>query len=181
MPGVTIQLPPQRQQTEFNLRRWAEIQEDPELAKVPGRIETDRYGYIVMSPPPAPNHGNFQVEVAHLLRQLLPNGRTISECPISTAMKAADVAWSSQERWTELAGRACFTRAPEICVEVTLTQKQRGRDSRKNGALFRRGREGGLDLRQLRSNQLLRCWHGRIDLVRAPPPFPARDRAGSGD
>ncbi|HEV8543560.1 MAG TPA: Uma2 family endonuclease [Verrucomicrobiae bacterium] len=137
MPGITIELPPQKQQTEFNLRRWAEILDDPELAKVPGRIETDRYGNIIMSPPPAPNHGNFQIEVGHLLRQLLPNGRTISECPISTAdgVKAADVAWSSHERWTELAGRACFTSAPEICVEV-LSPRNSEAEIREKMALY---------------------------------------------
>jgi hypothetical protein len=52
MATVTIELPAQEQQTEFNLRRWAELLECPELAKVEGRIETDRHGHIMMSPPP---------------------------------------------------------------------------------------------------------------------------------
>src|ERR1051325_4807350 len=97
MATLTIELPPQRQQTAFNLRRWTELLGDPELAKIEGRIETDRYGHIIMSPPPAPSHGSYQSEIAHLLRTKLRRGRVLTECPISTAdgVKAADVAWAS--------------------------------------------------------------------------------------
>ncbi len=61
---MILQLKPLVEQTSFNLRRWAEILADPELAKLPHRIETDRHGHIIMSPPPAPNHGNRQSEIA---------------------------------------------------------------------------------------------------------------------
>lgn len=120
MATLTIELRPQAEQTRFNLRRWAELLRDPELAKVEGRIETDRHGRIIMSPPPAPSHGSFQLEIGHLLRNLMPNGRVLTECPISTAdgVKAADVAWASPDRMRELGNRACFPQAPEICVEV---------------------------------------------------------------
>jgi Uma2 family endonuclease len=120
MATLTIALQPQRTQTVFNLRRWEELLADPELAKVEGRIETDRHGQIIMSPPPAPRHGSFQSEIAHLLRSLMSHGRVLTECPISTAdgVKAADVAWASPECMCELGNRACFPRAPEICVEV---------------------------------------------------------------
>jgi Uma2 family endonuclease len=118
--ALTLELPAQEAQTEFNLRRWAALLADPQLAKVEGRVETDRFGRVVMSPPPAPSHGSFQVEISFLLRTLLTEGRVISECPISTAdgVKAADVAWASPERLRELADRPCFPRAPEICVEI---------------------------------------------------------------
>ncbi|HEU0038574.1 MAG TPA: hypothetical protein VFR76_04815 [Verrucomicrobiae bacterium] len=71
MPTLTIELP----QTVFNLHRWAELLADPELAKFEGRIETDRHGHIIMSPPPAPNHGSLQLEIGYLLRTLMPRGR----------------------------------------------------------------------------------------------------------
>ena len=120
MATLTLELPPQKVQTTFNLRRWAEVLADPELARFEGRVETDRHGHIIMSPPPAPAHGSFQSEIAHLLRELLDAGRVITECPISTAdgVRAADVAWASPERMVELGNRVCFPRAPEICVEV---------------------------------------------------------------
>jgi len=120
MATLTIELPSQVSRTEFNLRRWAELVADPELAKIEGRIETDRHGHIIMSPPPAANHGGYQLEIGSLLRALMPTGRAITECPISTAdgVKAADVAWASPECLRDLGNRNCFPRCPEICVEI---------------------------------------------------------------
>jgi Uma2 family endonuclease len=120
MATLTIELPTHEAQAAFNLRRWAELLVNRELARFEGRIETDRHGQIIMSPPPVPSHGSFQLEIGHLLRQLMPNGRTLTECPISTAdgVKAADVAWASPECMRELGDRVCFPRAPEICIEV---------------------------------------------------------------
>jgi len=120
MATLTIELPPQQAQTARNLRRWEELLANRELARFDGRIETDRHGQIIMSPPPAPRHGSFQLEIGYLLRQLMPGGRTLTECPISTAdgVKAADVAWASPECMRELGNRVCFPGAPGICVEV---------------------------------------------------------------
>jgi Uma2 family endonuclease len=117
---LTIELQPSEQQTAFNLQRWAELLADPELARLPHRVETDRHGHIVMSPPPAPKHGNFQSEIAHILRTLLARGRVITECPLSTSdgVKAIDVAWLKPGRAQELRSTSCLVRAPEICVEV---------------------------------------------------------------
>src|SRR6266487_5782558 len=116
MAMLTLELLPHKTRTAFNLRRWAELLADRELAKVEGRIETDRHGHIIMSPPPAPSHGSFQLEIGHLLRNLMPQGRVLTECPISTAdgVKAADVAWASPECVRELDNRVCFPKSPEI-------------------------------------------------------------------
>ena len=118
--ALTIELPPQRTQTAFNLRRWSELLRDPALAKIEGRIETDRHGQILMSPPPGAKHGGYQFEIGFLLRRLMHDGRVLTECPISTAdgVRAADVAWASPECVRELGEGNCFARAPEICVEV---------------------------------------------------------------
>lgn len=115
-----LELPPRKTQLAFNLRRWEELLADTELAKVEGRIETDRHGHIIMSPPPAASHGSYQSEISFLLRTLLTDGRVLTECPISTAdgVKAADIAWASPERIAELGELGCFPHAPEICVEV---------------------------------------------------------------
>jgi len=120
MATLTLELPLHEKQRAFNLRRWAELLADRELARIEGRIETDRYGRIIMSPPPAPRHGTFQAEIACLLRNLMSKGRVLTECPVSTAdgVKAADVAWASLECLAELGEKVCFPTAPEICVEV---------------------------------------------------------------
>ena len=137
MATLTIELPPHEAQAAFNLRRWAELLANRDLARFEGRIETDRHGQIIMSPPPAPSHGSFQLEIGHLLRQLMHDGRTLTECPISTAdgVKAADVAWASPEIMRELGDRSCFTRAPEICVEV-LSPSNTEAEMREKMALY---------------------------------------------
>ncbi|MDB6035624.1 MAG: hypothetical protein JWM16_5962 [Verrucomicrobiales bacterium] len=120
MASLTIALPPQSEQTSFNLHRWAEVLADPEVARIEARIETDRYGHVIVSPPPAPNHGSLQARISSLLDHLMTTGRVLSECPISTAdgVRAADVAWASPARMGELGNLPCFPKAPEICVEV---------------------------------------------------------------
>src|SRR6266568_5559767 len=137
MAMLTLELPPQKTQAEFNLRRWTELLADRELAKIEGRIETDRHGHIIMSPPPAPSHGGFQSEIGRLLWNLLPEGRIMSECPISTAdgVKAADVVWASPERVEALGEEVCFLRAPEICVEV-LSPSNTEAEIREKMALY---------------------------------------------
>jgi len=99
---------------------WAEICDDPVLAALPNRIETDRWGRIVMSPPPRSRHGDYQSEISGLLRELMSGGRATTECPIQTTegVKAADVAWASRERRASKPSDPVFLVAPEICVEI---------------------------------------------------------------
>ena len=138
MATLTIQLPPQQSQRSFNLRHWAELIEDSELAKIQGRIETDRHGHIIMRPPPAPSHGSFQVRISYLLTDLMPCGRVLSECPISTAdgVKAADVAWASPPRMRELGNRVCFPRAPDLCVEILSPSNTKSEIEEKTALYF---------------------------------------------
>jgi Uma2 family endonuclease len=137
MSNVTIELLPHAVQTEFNLRRWAELLAEPEVAKIEWRVETDRYGHVIVMPPPGPKHGSFQAEIAFFLRTLMCNGRTITECPISTAdgVKAADVAWASPECMAELGDKSCFPRSPEICIEV-LSPDNTDAEIREKMALY---------------------------------------------
>jgi hypothetical protein len=137
MAILTLELPASETRVAYNLRRWAELLSDPELAKIEGRIETDRHGRIIMSPPPAPSHGSFQSEITFLLRGFMHAGRVLTECPVSTAdgVKAADVAWASPERMKELGDRVCFPHAPEICVEV-LSPSNTEAEIREKVALY---------------------------------------------
>jgi Uma2 family endonuclease len=137
MASLTIELPPQQLQTAFNLRRWAEVLADRELAKFEWRIETDRHGYVIMNPPPAAKHGMFQSQIAYLLKTLVSGGRVLTECPISTAdgVRATDVAWAAPESVRELGDLVCFPRAPEICVEV-LSPGNTKAEIREKAALY---------------------------------------------
>jgi Uma2 family endonuclease len=137
MATLTIKLPPHVTQWESNQRRWAELLADRQLAQIEGRIETDRHGRMVLSLPPAPRHGSFQAEIGHLLWDLLPDGRVVTVCPISTAdgVKAADVAWASPGCMKELGDNACFPRAPEICAEV-LSPSNTNAEIQEKAALY---------------------------------------------
>jgi len=130
-------------QTEFNVARWTALLEDPELARIENRIETDRFGQIIMSPLPAPSHGNYQSEISYLLRRSMPEGRTITECPISTSegVKGADVVWISRERRAPMDGAVCFTTAPEICVEVLSPSNSKAEIAEKKRLYFEAGAE----------------------------------------
>ena len=116
MARLTLELQPLEAQRPLNMRRWAELMADRELARIEGRIETDRHGRIIVTPPAAPGHGARQAAIAHFLYELMPEGRVLISCPISTAdgVKAADVAWASPERMRELGDKVCFPQAPEI-------------------------------------------------------------------
>jgi len=143
MATLTIELPKHEAQTKFNLKRWEELQNDPELAKVEGRIETDRHGQIIVRPPPAPSHGSFQSWIGYLLTDLMPRGRVLTECPISTAdgVKAADVAWASPRSMRDLGNRTCFPQAPEICVEVLSPKNAVAEIEEKTALYFDAGAE----------------------------------------
>jgi Uma2 family endonuclease len=138
---VTIQLPDLDSQTEFNLARWEQVLADTTLATLSYRIETDQHGHIVMSPPPAPLHGQRQIQIGVLFHQLLPAGRIVSECPLSTAggVKAIDVAWLAPVRPENISQLILFERAPEICVEIVSPSNSRSEITEKRALYFDAG------------------------------------------
>lgn len=114
-----IQLPSHEDQVAFNLRRWEELAKSEFLAGVDERIETNRYGHVIMSPYAGGWHGALECEIGFLLKSLL-GGRPVTECPVSTSdgVKLADVGWFSEKRFAEVREQAAYPKAPEICVEV---------------------------------------------------------------
>jgi Uma2 family endonuclease len=99
---------------------WAEICADKRLQDLPFRIESDRWGNIIMSPPPRSRHGQYQAEIVRLLWAFLRGGIVVSECPIETSdgVKAVDAAWVSNERNDSHPNDPAYLIAPEICVEI---------------------------------------------------------------
>ena len=138
---LTIRLHRSENQTAFNLKRWRQLLADPELARLPYRVETDRHGHILMSPPPTPAHGKKQNRIGTLLEQLLPNGHVVTECPVSTpdGVKAIDVAWLAPERGEEADTETCLTRAPEICIEILSPSNTAGEIDEKIALYFETG------------------------------------------
>ena len=128
-------------QTAFNLAVWEKVLADSSLAGLPYRLETNRYGQILMSPPPAPEHGEGQFGVGERLHQLLPAGHVITECPVSTSegVKLVDVVWVSPARRQAQRGRVSFTQAPEICVEIISPSNTRRELAEKKALYFAAG------------------------------------------
>jgi Uma2 family endonuclease len=109
-------------QPDVIIARWQELVDDPELAKLPYRIETDRFGRTIMSPPPGFRHVSNVAKITSLLKELLPDGRAFSETPVLTSdgIKVPDATWVSAVYARELEAKEplVLERAPEICVEV---------------------------------------------------------------
>ncbi|XOF33684.1 MAG: hypothetical protein ACL93V_17095 [Candidatus Electrothrix sp. YB6] len=61
-------------------------------------------------------------------------GKVITECSIQTSqgVKVADVAWVSDEFFARYGYDTPYKRAPEICVEISLSLKFKGRDGGKD-------------------------------------------------
>ena len=117
--SLAIQLPPREDQVEFNLRVWERVLADPALAKIEGRIETNRHGQVIVSPVQDLSHSARQTRVLLLLHRLLGD-RVACICPISTAdgIRAADGIWVSPARELQILRDDLLIEAPEICVEV---------------------------------------------------------------
>lgn len=140
---ATLDLPVIADQHAFNLERWEELCADPVLAAVDNRIETDRYGHVVMMPPSGFDHGDHQFTIGFHLRRLLKGGKVTTECPVSTTdgVKGVDVVWISTARIAEARRKNLLVRAPEICVEVISPSNTRDELEEKKRLFFAAGAE----------------------------------------
>jgi len=138
---AVLDLPEIRDRHEFNLARWAEICANPELLKVEGRIESDAYGHILMSPPPGFSHSTFQARILERLR--IAGGETLPECPVSSSkgVRGVDVVWISHGRRDKALRQNILIIAPEICVEVLSPGNTRAEMDEKRALLFEAGAE----------------------------------------
>jgi Uma2 family endonuclease len=137
MSDLAIQLPAHQDQTSFNLECWSEILADPFYAKLEQRIETDRHGHIIMTPPPSFSHSFKGSELIRLLNLHFENGQALHEVPISTSdgVRAADVAWLSFEQLEQAKENNILLNAPEICVEV-LSPRNSETEMQEKAALY---------------------------------------------
>ncbi|MBK8896361.1 MAG: Uma2 family endonuclease [Candidatus Competibacteraceae bacterium] len=99
--------------------QWQEICDNPLFRNLPFKLETNRWGQIVMSP--ATNqHGLYQARMIRWLAKLLDGGEPLVECGIQTAegVKVADVAWGSTAFFKKNGRANPYLEAPEIVVEI---------------------------------------------------------------
>jgi len=98
--------------------QWKELCERKELQDLPYKIETNKWGQIIMSPAKL-KHSFYQRKIANLLETLMGGGKAIPEAAIQTTdgVKVADVAWMSDRIYNIILEEDAASIAPEICVE----------------------------------------------------------------
>ena len=155
---------------------WREICNDPVLAELPFKIESDEWGNVVMSPPASAEHSDFQGEIMAFLLKLLPSGRARAEYPLQTAkgVKAIDVAWVSRERLRQKPKASIVHLiAPEICVEVLSPRNTRAEITQKFRLYFERNAQECW-VCDRKGNLSFFAPSGQIDRSQLCPKFPAK-------
>jgi Uma2 family endonuclease len=104
--------------------RYRALCDDPCYANVPGKIELDVWGRMVMSP--ASNyHSALQALLVSKLAAL--GGRVFAEASVVTSagVLVADVAWASDDFMLAHQFETPYTRAPSLCIEVVSPSNSR--------------------------------------------------------
>ena len=98
--------------------RYRAICDDLRFENLPGKVELDTWGRMIMSP--ASNyHGALQGRLTRRFSAAL-GGEVITEASVltSTGLQVADVAWASPAFLHVHGTETPFIQAPELCVEV---------------------------------------------------------------
>lgn len=124
------------------LHRWDEVLQDPTLRELPYKIEVNARGKVEMSPASV-RHGWLQAAVAAAFAQHLPEGVTVTECPILTSIgvRVPDVVWASAQFIRRHGALSPLPRAPEICVEVVSSSNVESEINAKVRAYLAAGAE----------------------------------------
>ncbi len=102
---------------------WRNLCEDPVVARLPYKIETTRYGQLVLIPAKS-RHSIFQANISRLLHTSAERqgiaGQAMTESAVITSagVKVPDVTWASIAQARAALAAEIFETAPEVCVEV---------------------------------------------------------------
>jgi Uma2 family endonuclease len=98
---------------------WQTVLDNPYLKDLPFKVETNRWGKIVMSPA-SNEHGKTQFAIGSRIQQAKKSGTVIMECSVETSdgVKVADVAWISDEFLARHGFETPYKVAPEICGDI---------------------------------------------------------------
>ena len=118
------------------------MQQDPSLQDLPYKIELNAWGKVEMSPASI-RHGRLQAALTVELAQQLPDGVTVTECPILTdiGIRVPDLAWASAQFMSQherdVAAPACagdLRRGPFPFERIGRNNGKDARLSRRRGA-----------------------------------------------
>lgn len=138
--------------------RYRAMCEDPCLASVPGKLEVDVWGRMVMTPP-STYHSMVQGRLCQRLAVL--GGQIFGETPIATALGLfiTDAAWADDEFVKAHGRESPFMSAPQICIEVVSPSNSVKELEEKRAGYFSAGAEE-VWLLYLRSKRLE--FHSRL-------------------
>lgn len=119
---------------------WAEICQNPYLKNLPFKIQSDKWGNIVMSPD-SNEHGIYQANIVRLIARLKADAVIITECSIQTSegVKVADVACASADFVRRNRGKNPYPEAPEVCVEILSPSNTTEEMEEKKALYFAQG------------------------------------------
>ena len=122
------------------LARWDEMCRDPSLRDLPYKIELNAWGKVEMSPASV-QHAWLQSATLLQLKEQLPGGLAMTECPILTSIgvRVPDVVWASDDFMRRHQGMSPLPHAPEICVEVLSPSNVEGEITEKTRAYLAAG------------------------------------------
>lgn len=104
--------------------RYRALCNDPCYANVPGKIELDAWGRMVMSP--ASNyHSALQALLVGKLAVLAGSAFVEASVVTSAGVLVADVAWASDEFMRARGFETPYPRSPELCIEVVSPSNSR--------------------------------------------------------
>jgi Uma2 family endonuclease len=97
--------------------RYREMCDDVRFSNLPGKVELDLWGRVLMTPASA-YHAQIQGRICQKLAVL--GGEILVEPGVATAtgLFVPDITWASQQFLAAHTGEIALTRAPEICIEV---------------------------------------------------------------
>ena len=103
--------------TEQLAARYREMCDDIRFSNVPGKVELDLWGRLLMTPA-STYHGRIQGRLCQKLAAL--GGESLIETGIAThlGLFVPDIAWASAHFMTAHGAETPLRRAPEICIEV---------------------------------------------------------------
>jgi Uma2 family endonuclease len=102
------------------VERYLALVGDPSYARIPGRVELNGWGQIIMTPPADFWHYRVAARLVRLLTAAL-GGEALQEGAVAVAERGvliADVVWCSSAFLSLHGGERVLEAAPEICIEI---------------------------------------------------------------
>ncbi len=119
---------------------WQKVCDNPVFQNIPFKVETNKWGKVVMTPG-SNEHGIYQAMMVEWFVRLAQGGKAISECSVQTinGVKVADVAWASFEFFKRNGLANPYLESPEILVEILSSSNTRKEMDEKKELYFARG------------------------------------------